>query len=120
MVINSTHGWRVPEIRISRGQRMQAARREAGLTGERMAELLGVSRRTISRWESDDSAPPAVVISYSMATEANLGWLQTGVPTFPDGVELPRLDSNQQPIGSRLLGELVVVEFGSQPEKRAA
>jgi transcriptional regulator with XRE-family HTH domain len=86
MAIDTTYGWRVPEVRITRGHRLQAARRDAGISGDRMAELLGCSRRTITRYESDDSAPPAVVIAYAVATEANLGWLQTGVATLPPNV----------------------------------
>lgn len=86
MSIDVTHGWRVPDVRITLGDRLKAARQDAGITGERMGELLGVNRRTITRWESGDSAPPIVVISYSVATEANLGWLQTGVPALPPNV----------------------------------
>ncbi|WP_294947727.1 helix-turn-helix domain-containing protein [uncultured Microbacterium sp.] len=78
-LISATHGSHVPVITIHRGMRLAAARSDAGITQERMAQLLGCTRRTISRWEADDtSAPPAVIISYSVATGTNLGWLQSG------------------------------------------
>lgn len=86
MAIDSSYGWRIPVVEITKGDRLQAARREAGISGERMAELLGVNRRTITRWESSESAPPAVVIAYAVSTETNLGWLQTGVPSLPPNV----------------------------------
>ena len=78
-LIDATHGTHVPVITIHRGMRLAAARSDAGITQERMAQLLGCNRRTITRWESDDtSAPAAVIISYSVATNTNLGWLQSG------------------------------------------
>lgn len=79
-LISATHGSHVPVITIHRGMRLAAARSDAGITQERMAQLLGCARRTITRWESDDtSAPPSVIISYSVATDTNLGWLQSGI-----------------------------------------
>lgn len=79
-MITATHGTKVPNIEITLGMRLAAARHEAHLTQERTAELLGCSRRTVMRWESDERTPPiAVVISYSVITDVNLGWLQTGV-----------------------------------------
>lgn len=85
MGITLSHGTRVPQIVIDKGMRLAAARQDAGVTQERMGELLGCSRRTITRYESDDSAPASVVIAYSMATDVNLAWLDTGVADFSDG-----------------------------------
>ena len=80
MTITAQQGTRVPRVDIHLGMRMAAARNEAGVTQERMAQMLGCNRRTIVRWESGShSVPPAVLISYSVATDVNLGWLQSGV-----------------------------------------
>lgn len=97
-LISPTHGTHVPTITIHRGMRLAAARQDAKITQERMAQFLGCTRRTIVRWESDDtSAPPAVIIAYSVATNTNLGWLQSGIadsvtPEFAEFVndESPR------------------------------
>ncbi|HIV86989.1 MAG TPA: helix-turn-helix domain-containing protein [Candidatus Pygmaiobacter gallistercoris] len=39
------------------GARIGALRREKGLTQEQLAERLGVSRRTVSRWETGSNLP---------------------------------------------------------------
>ncbi len=85
MGITLSHGTRVPQIVIDKGMRLAAARQDAGVTQERMGELLGCSRRTITRYESDEGAPASVVIAYSMATNVNLAWLETGVADFNGG-----------------------------------
>lgn len=38
---------------MSLGTSLAEARRKTGLTQERVAEKLGVSRQTISKWETD-------------------------------------------------------------------
>lgn len=40
---------------MSLGTSLAEARRKAGLTQERVAEKLGVSRQTISKWETDET-----------------------------------------------------------------
>lgn len=39
------------------GQRLYEMRKEKGLSQERMAEILGVTRQTVSKWETDQSTP---------------------------------------------------------------
>lgn len=39
------------------GQRLKAARESAGFTQESLAELIGVSRTAVARWESGDTEP---------------------------------------------------------------
>ena len=39
------------------GQRLQNARKEAGLSQEELAEQLGVSRQAVSKWENDSGYP---------------------------------------------------------------
>ena len=42
---------------MSLGPSLAQARRKAGLTQEAVAEKLGVSRQTISKWELDETLP---------------------------------------------------------------
>ena len=44
---------------MSLGTSLAEARRKAGLTQERVAEKLGVSRQTISKWENNQALPDA-------------------------------------------------------------
>lgn len=39
------------------GESLAQARKKAGLTQEAVAEKLGVSRQTISKWETDETLP---------------------------------------------------------------
>ena len=39
------------------GQHLQAARRHCGMTQETVAEALGISRQTVSKWELDETMP---------------------------------------------------------------
>lgn len=39
------------------GQRIQKGRKESGLSQEELAELLGVSRQAVSKWENDSGYP---------------------------------------------------------------
>ena len=141
-----SHGSVVPELIITKGMRLQSARKHAGITQESMADMLGCARRTITRWETEQGAPPAVVMAYSVATDVNLGWLETGTADFigdggefltgsenvtvldttkagrrndrPSPGKLLHLDSNQEPIGSESSGESNVlrVQFGRRAE----
>ena len=40
------------------GEKIQALRREAGLSQEGLADHLGVSRQAVSKWETNLSLPP--------------------------------------------------------------
>lgn len=80
--------------------RMVKARDEAGMNQDRMAELLGCSRRTIVRYETGRMpVPPAVIMAYHVACEVDLAWLYTGVPSWEGGTTpwyTPR-DLNPEP-----------------------
>lgn len=41
------------------GEQIKAQRKKAGLTQEKMAEKLGVSRQAVTKWEADQAAPSA-------------------------------------------------------------
>lgn len=44
------------------GSKLKNARNEKGITQEQAAELLGVSRQTISNWENNKSYPDIVSV----------------------------------------------------------
>ena len=39
------------------GEKLQSLRRKQGMSQQEVADLLGVTRQTISNWESDQGAP---------------------------------------------------------------
>ena len=54
------------------GARIRAARRNAGLTQEQLAEQVGCDRKTIVRWENAYSAPGLIdllLIAYALDVE---------------------------------------------------
>ena len=44
-------------MRVTLGERIKNQRTRAGLSQERVAELVGVSRQSVTKWESGQSAP---------------------------------------------------------------
>lgn len=58
------------------GQRIQKARKEAGLSQEELAEQLGVSRQAVSRWENDNGYPEMEkIIRLSQIYQVSLDYL---------------------------------------------
>lgn len=60
------------------GQRLFDLRRKQGLSQEQLAEKIGVSRQTISKWESDQSTPDlerlmALADCYGLSLDALVG-----------------------------------------------
>ncbi|MBQ2698877.1 MAG: helix-turn-helix transcriptional regulator [Firmicutes bacterium] len=39
------------------GERIKECRQHAGMSQEKLAELVGVSRQAVTKWEADQSAP---------------------------------------------------------------
>lgn len=79
----------VPVIR--RRWRLKISMEEAGLTSASMAEELGVSRATITRWFADDEMPirSAYLKAWAARTDVPYEWL-TGAPvTDPTDPGLP-------------------------------
>lgn len=48
---------RVEQQMIWLGNRIKRAREQAGLTQDKLADLIGVSREAIARWETGDTEP---------------------------------------------------------------
>lgn len=75
-------------VEIEIGKKIRAARKEADLTQEQAAELLGVSRQTISNWENEKSYPDIIsVIRMSDQYHVSLDYLLKGEPAMKDYYE---------------------------------
>lgn len=84
--MTTSTGGRVPEFTL--GWRMRLALETEGISVQEMAERLGYSRSTISRWLNDQDAPRAVVLDrWRLETGVDEDWLRSGagVPQPPDG-----------------------------------
>ncbi|MGI6174639.1 MAG: helix-turn-helix domain-containing protein [Christensenellales bacterium] len=60
------------------GERIQQLRKASGLSQEQLAEMIGVSRQAISKWETDQSSPElekvlALSKVFSISTDELLG-----------------------------------------------
>ena len=60
------------------GERIQLLRKAAGLSQEQLAEIVGVSRQAVSKWETDQSSPDienilALSRAFSVSTDELLG-----------------------------------------------
>lgn len=86
MTTMTTSG-RVPEFTL--GWRMRLAMDSADLSVQQMADTLGYSRSTVSRWLNDQDEPrPAIKAQWALNTGVDRGWLETGestTPTPPNG-----------------------------------
>lgn len=102
---------RVPQWTMA--DRLRKAREGKPLSQQELADLIGISRRSVSAYEGGDTPPRRpVLLSWALATNVSLVWLQSGEsppgPKGPEGlgVGLPRLDSNQKPAGNRVVALL--------------
>ena len=61
---------------MTTGQRIAAKRKERELSQERLGELLGVSRQSIYKWESDASLPEIdKLVAMARLFQVSVGWL---------------------------------------------
>ena len=69
---------------LTQGWRLQMALGHARMSVEQMAQELGVSRSTISRWLNDRSRPSRGYLRlWSALTGVDLAWLAGGEPPVP-------------------------------------
>jgi len=67
------------------GSRMKQLRMHTGLSGERFGELVGVTKSSVSQWESDDTMPDtAILIKLAAKLDFSMDWLLTGNGYAPD------------------------------------
>lgn len=94
----------IPHFNI--GDRLRKSRETTGMDQAAFADAIGVSRQSITNWETGKHAPKRIVLNaWSMATGVPEEWLRTGVVperefhaaamAVPE--KLPHLDSNQKP-----------------------
>lgn len=84
VALQSENEWRIPKMHL--GRRMAWAREDAGISGQEMADLMGVSSGTISNWEKGTSQPRNLfetVEKWATFTRAPVGWLLTGDASAP-------------------------------------
>ena len=87
------------------GSNIQSRRKMVGLTQEQLAERLGVSRQTVTKWETGDSTPDlanagALAEALDVSLDALVGY-------DPHGTMLP-----MPPRGKHLFGTVTVGERG--------
>ena len=73
------------------GQHIQALRKEAGCSQEALGEALGVTRQSISKWESDQAIPEVdKLVALSRLFQVPVGvLLQVEQPAEPPNLEKP-------------------------------
>lgn len=82
----SDQDWYAPEI-ATFGDRLTAAREDAGMTQEALAKRLGVKKSTLRHWEDDISEPRANRLSILAGLlNVSMMWLINGTG---EGVENP-------------------------------
>ena len=95
--------WYGPEASTF-GDRVCAAREQAGMTQKQLAKRLGVKHSTIISWEQDLSEPRANRLSMlSGILNVSFSWLLTGVG---EGVDSPEDQSELTPEISDILLEI--------------
>jgi transcriptional regulator with XRE-family HTH domain len=98
---------------LTLGWRLQMALRHGGVTRDAMADYLGVSPSTISRWNGDKGEAPkrAYLAMWAMYTGVDRDWLETGEgspagPTSPvppnEGPKKPSTDALDKLTKSKL------------------
>lgn len=66
--------------------RLGKGREAAGVTQTRMAEMIGCSVRTVSRYENAGvKVPRWVVLAYHVVCNLDMAWLQSGIPSWEGG-----------------------------------
>lgn len=61
------------------GDRLKKARESAGLEQGAFAEMIGISKSSVSNYERDNTRPRIIVLrAWAMATGVPMEWLQTG------------------------------------------
>lgn len=91
-------------LQFTQSDRLDKALRLSGVTGREMADYLGITPSTVSRYINGKADVPLQTVRlWALRTGVPFRWLQTGeTPAGDDpdgGKKLPLLDSNQQPFG---------------------
>jgi transcriptional regulator with XRE-family HTH domain len=66
-------------LRLTAGERLARARKVSGYSQTELASMLGVTPRSVVRWETDkQTASMPVIIAWATITEVPVEWLRTG------------------------------------------
>jgi len=91
------------------GSKIKSARLEKKLTQEHVAELLGVSRQTISNWENEKSYQDIIsVIKMSDCYEVSLDYLLKGEQTMKTYYEYLEESTNVVKSNKKLTGAILL------------
>lgn len=94
------------------GELLKEARLQAGLTQEKVAEAIGVSRQSISNWENDKTYPDVInVIALSELYQVSLDYLLKGSKDYMKHLDESTdiVKSNKALIRSIVLGVLAIL-----------
>lgn len=97
---------------MERGKKLKNARIEAGLTQEKAAEKIDVSRQTISNWENEKSYPDIIsVIALSDLYSVSLDELLKGDQKMAEHLEESTnvVKSNKKLTGAILLNIILMI-----------
>ena len=99
------------------GQHISRLRTEQNLTQDQLAEQLGVSRQSVSKWETDASVPDLdKLVKLSQLFSVSLDELVTGeVPPLPEREPAPQPQADAVPSGvsgTQKIAALVLLGFG--------
>lgn len=69
----------------TKADRLRKAREDAGFTPAQIAELIGISRKTVWNYETGSTRPLRPILSaWAEVTGTYVEWLETGEPPFQD------------------------------------
>lgn len=94
------------------GELLKEARLQAGMTQEKVAEAIGVSRQSISNWENDKTYPDVInVIALSELYQVSLDYLLKGSKDYMKHLDESTdiVNSNKALIRSIVLGVLAIL-----------
>lgn len=98
---------RIPEWTVA--DRLRKARESAGLSQADLAELTGISRRTISSYEQGSTPKRTNVLAWAMATGYPYTWITDGSTggTNPPGDQQERTTGRSSVLAGRRTAQVV-------------
>ena len=96
--------------KMTMGQRIAQKRKEQNLSQEALGEALGVSRQSISKWESDTSLPEIEkLVALSKLFGVSVGWL-LGVEEEPPRESGGELTEEQLKLVEEIVGRYIAAQ----------
>lgn len=105
---------------MTTGQRIAAKRKEENLSQESLGEVLGVSRQSIYKWESDSSLPEIdKLVAMSRLFHVSVGWL-LGVEEEPETPDSGALSESQMKLVEEILSRYQQANQSTLSEEQQA